>query len=116
MSSVMREHLETAPQPLRERNRKVRKRAANVVMSALAKDPAQRPQTAAAFAASLHAQSSSIASLYRRAFSLYSEYFPKFLRLSFLAHLPAIAFTLLLIVLQLIEPSMSVKKGPAFIC
>src|SRR5438105_2878668 len=40
MMTVMREHMESAPPPLRERNRKVPKRVAQVVMSALAKDPA----------------------------------------------------------------------------
>ncbi len=34
--------------------------------------------------------------LYRRAFSLYSEYFPKFLKLSLIAHMPVIVTTHLL--------------------
>jgi hypothetical protein len=34
--------------------------------------------------------------LYRRAFALYSEYFPKFLRLSVIAHLPVIVTTILM--------------------
>ncbi|HLN98478.1 MAG TPA: serine/threonine-protein kinase [Pyrinomonadaceae bacterium] len=95
--NVMQEHIQTAPQPLAARNKKVRKRAAQVVMSALAKNPDERPQTAAAFASSLRAQAEGIGSLYRRAFSLYSEYFPKFLKLSIIAHLPVILTTLILI-------------------
>jgi hypothetical protein len=37
-----------------------------------------------------------VGALYRRAFSLYSEYFPKFLKLSFLAHIPVIVTSILL--------------------
>ena len=98
--SVIREHLELPPPPLQERRKKIPKRVAEVVMSALAKDPAGRPQTALAFANSLSAQASTIGSLYRRAFALYSEYFPKFLKLSLTAHIPYIVTTILLIVLR----------------
>ena len=103
--NVMQEHIKIAPPHLRERNKKVRKRAAQVVMSALAKAPEDRPQTAAAFASSLRAQAEGIGSLYRRAFSLYSEYFPKFLKLSLIAHLPVICTTLLLIAFEIAEDS-----------
>src|SRR5262249_34685891 len=74
-TKVMREHIEATPAPLRER-RKVPKQVANLIMSALSKDPAERPQTPLAFANALRAQADGIGSLYRRAFSLYSEYFP----------------------------------------
>ena len=99
--AVMRGHREAAPPPLRERAKKVPKRVAQTVMSALAKDPAARPQTAAAFASALRAQADGISALYRRAFALYSEYFPKFLKMSLLAHCPVIVTTALMIVLQL---------------
>lgn len=101
--SVMRNHIETAPPHLRGRVKKVPKRAAQVVMDALAKDPADRPQTAAAFANSLRAEAEGIGALYRRAFALYSEYFPKFLRLSLIAHVPVIIVVALTIGLQLFE-------------
>jgi serine/threonine protein kinase len=104
--SVMRNHIETAPPHLRGRVKKVPKRAAQVVMDALAKDPADRPQTAAAFANSLRAEAEGIGALYRRAFALYSEYFPKFLRLSLIAHLPVIIVVVLSIGLQLAEKPM----------
>jgi len=101
--SVIREHLELAPPPLRERSKKIPKRVAEIVMGALAKDPANRPQTASAFANSLRAQSQSLGTLYRRALALYSEYFPKFLKLSLIAHIPVIITTALMVVLMLIE-------------
>jgi serine/threonine protein kinase len=99
--AVMHGHREVPPPQLRERSKKVPKRVAQTVMSALAKDPAARPQTAAAFASSLRAQADGISALYRRAFALYSEYFPKFLKMSLLAHCPVIVTTALMIVLQL---------------
>lgn len=101
--SVIREHKELPPPPLRERNKKVPKRVAEIVMAALSKDPVQRPQTAIAFSSALRSQATSIGSLYRRAFALYSEHFPKFLKLSLIAHLPFIVTTILLVVLQLAE-------------
>jgi serine/threonine protein kinase len=99
-TKVMREHLESVPRPLRERS-KVPKRVAQLVMTALEKDPAQRPQSAAALANSLRAQADGVGSLYRRAFALYSEHFPKFLKMSLLAHSPVIVTTILMIALQL---------------
>ena len=95
-SAVMRAHREATPNDLRARAKKIPKRVAAVVMSALAKNPAERPQTAFAFASALRGQSEGVGALYRRAFSLYSEYFPKFLRLSVIAHLPVIVTTILI--------------------
>jgi hypothetical protein len=66
-SAVMRAHREQKPQELRERAAKIPKRAARV------------------------------GALYRRAFSLYSEYFPKFVKLSLIAHVPMIITSLLLV-------------------
>lgn len=101
--SVIREHMELPPKPLRERNKKVPRRVAETVMSALAKNPAERPQTAVAFANSLRAQAQTIGSLYRRAFALFSEHFPTFLKLSLTVHLPFIVTTITLVILQLAE-------------
>ena len=103
MPSVMREHLENLPPYLRTQNKKIKERVARVVMSALAKEPADRPQTAAAFASALRAQAEGIGSLYRRALTLYTEHFPKFFKLSVIAHIPVIIFTFVLIGLQLAE-------------
>jgi hypothetical protein len=57
----------------------------------------------------LRGQSEGIGALYRRAFSLYSEYFPKFLKLSFLAHIPVIVTTLLLIGISIAEELMPAR-------
>src|SRR6266852_1029417 len=53
--TVIRAHNETQPQDLRQQNSKLPKRVSRVIMSALAKDPSARPQTAVAFANSLRA-------------------------------------------------------------
>ncbi len=117
--NVMQEHLKVAPPPLRERNKKVPKRVAQVVMTALSKKPEDRPQTAAAFASSLRAQADGVGALYRRAFALYSEYFPKFLRMSLIAHIPVIISTVLLIGVELAEkyvPKGGMGTKALFIC
>src|ERR1041385_2008948 len=96
-SAVMRAHREQKPRDLRERANKIPKRVAGVVMSALSKNPSERPQTAFAFGSSLRAQSEGVGALYRRAFALYSEYFPKFIKLSLIAHVPMIITSLLVV-------------------
>jgi serine/threonine protein kinase len=97
-STVMRAHREQQPKDLRENAEKIPKRVASVVMSALSKNPSERPQTAFAFASVLRGHSEGVGALYRRAFALYSEYFPKFLKLSLIAHVPIIVTTILLII------------------
>ena len=105
-STVMRAHREQKPQDLRERANKIPKRVASVVMAALSKNAGERPPTAFAFASALRGQSEGISALYRRAFSLYSEYFPKFVKLSFIAHIPVIVTTVLLIAVSIAEVKM----------
>jgi hypothetical protein len=90
----MRAHREQKPLDLRERANKIPKRVTSVVMSALSKNAGERPPTAFAFASAMRGQSEGLSALYRRAFSLYSEYFPKFVKLSFIAHLPVLVTTI----------------------
>jgi serine/threonine protein kinase len=106
-SSVIRSHSESQPTALRQHNRKLPKRVSRVVMSALEKDRANRPQTAIAFSSAMRANADGLGALYRRAFALYSEYFPKFLKLSFLAHIPVIIVTLMGVGFRLFESRMS---------
>jgi serine/threonine protein kinase len=106
-SGVIRAHHHTPPRDLREENPKLRKRVARLIMTALAKDPADRPQTAVAFSNSLRATADGLGAVYRRAFALYSEYFPKFLKLSLLAHIPVIIVSIMLLALRLTESRLS---------
>jgi hypothetical protein len=105
-TSVIRAHTENQPRVLREHNRKLPKRVSRLIMSALDKDRVARPQTAAAFANAMRANADGLGTLYRRAFALYSEYFPKFVRLSLIAHIPLIVLTLLMMAAQLAEPRL----------
>ena len=84
-------HKTAEPPPIRERNRKVSRKTARIVMSALAKDPLQRPLSAAGFASALRASWEGPGQWLRQAFALYSEHFPKFLQISLLGYAPLIA-------------------------
>ncbi len=95
--AVIRAHLENQPPSLRGHNRRLPVGVSTVIMSALAKDPAARPQSALAFANSLRANATGLGPLYRRAFALYCEHFPKVLLLSLLAHVPVLTAVLLTI-------------------
>ena len=106
-SAVIRSHNESQPTVLREHNRKLPKRVSRLVMSALEKNPAARPQTAMALSNAMRANADGLGALYRRAFALYSEYFPKFLKLSLLAHIPVILAAALMLALRLMEPQLS---------
>jgi lysylphosphatidylglycerol synthetase-like protein (DUF2156 family) len=68
---------------------------ARIVMSALAKDPAERPQSAAGFASAIRASWEGPGHLLRQAFALYSEHFPTFIKIALLGYAP---FTLLALV------------------
>ena len=92
---VIELHKTTAPPPIRDRNRKVPRKLAAIVMSALAKDRAQRPQTAAGFASALRASWEGPTHLLRQAFALYSEHFPTFIKIALLGYAPFALFALL---------------------
>ena len=106
-NSVISAHTNSQPTPLREHNGKLPRRVSRLIMSALEKDPAGRPQTALAFANAMRANADGLGALYRRAFALYSEYFPKFFKLSFLAHIPVIVVVLMQVAVRLAEPRIS---------
>ena len=89
---VVQLHKTATPPPIRDRNRKVPRKLAAIVMSALARDPAKRPQNAAGFAAALRASWEGPTHLLRQAFALYSEHFPTFIKIALLGYAP---FTLL---------------------
>lgn len=91
-TKVMDSHRDLEPPPLKAR--KVRRKLKNVIMSALAKDPANRPQTAEGFAVSLRSRSEGIWDLLRRSVMIYTEHLPKFLGITILVYLPFILLSL----------------------
>jgi serine/threonine protein kinase len=99
-SEVMQAHKDTAVPPLQAR--KVSRRVKKTVMSALAKDPEQRPQTAEAFASILRAHSEGMGALLKKAISIYGEHLPKFFLFSFIIGSPFIFLTFLKVALQLL--------------
>ncbi|MDT4898971.1 MAG: serine/threonine protein kinase, bacterial [Acidobacteriota bacterium] len=111
LQTVMRLHQEATPPPLREKNAKVSRKVALLVERAMAKDPAMRPTSAAAYASALRANMEGVGSLLRRSFALYSEYFPLFLRISLLAHIPVILLSVLLILLDVAEAKHWLPKA-----
>jgi len=104
VSTVMKLHREAAPQPLLVK--RVPKKVAALVMSALSKNPADRPASAEAFASALRAHSDGAGSLIRRALTLYAEHLPTFLSLAFLLFAPVVLTTL-----SLAAISYSSKQG-----
>jgi serine/threonine protein kinase len=85
---VIELHKTAEPAPLRERNRKVPRKMARLVMSALSKDPAKRPQSAAGFGSAMRAGWEGPGQLLRQAFALYSEHFPTFFKIALLGYAP----------------------------
>lgn len=105
--SIIRAHTERVPAPVRNFNKKLPKRVARAVMWALEKDKDARPQTAIAFSGAIRANADGLGALYRRAFSLYSEYFPEFLKLSLLAHLPVFIVMLMTLAFRIADKQLS---------
>ncbi|HKP87606.1 MAG TPA: protein kinase [Blastocatellia bacterium] len=106
---VMRQHIESPPPPLREKRKKIPKRMAAIIMSALAKNPDERPASAATFASALRASSEGTGKLLRRAFALYSEHFPVFFRLAIVAYLPVFLLTALFLLKDVMAGSVLPK-------
>lgn len=100
-TDVMRSHRELPPPPLR--SKKARKKLKRVIISALSKNPDERPQSAEAFANGLRSRSEGIFGLLRRAGMIYTEHMPKFLMLSAFFHLPMILLTGVLMTLNLLK-------------
>ena len=91
---VIELHKTAAPPQVREKNRKVPRKMARIVMSSLAKNPSERPLSTNGFASALRASWEGPTHLLRQAFALYSEHFPTFFKIALLGYAP---FTLLAI-------------------
>lgn len=110
-TSIMDSHRLVPPPPLAVKG--LRRKLKREIMSALAKDPDDRPQSAEAFATRLRSRSEGIFGLLRRAGMIYTEHITKFIGLSALFHIPMMVFTLLLIVLNFVKIGGSLDSGIA---
>jgi len=108
-TTVMNAHKETAPPILDAK--KVPKKVKRIIHSSLAKNAAERPPTAEAFASELRAQSEGIGALLRHALTIYSEHMPKFLTLSLLLFLPLIIFTILKVVVGSLYAGEAISRS-----
>jgi serine/threonine protein kinase len=107
---LMKLHIEAPPPPLKEKRKKMPKRMAAIVMSALAKNPADRPASAAGFSSALRATSDGTGALLRRAFALYIEYFPKFFKFTFLTYLPLMLLHAALLIATLMRSGVDAPR------
>jgi serine/threonine protein kinase len=93
-------HSEAPPPHLTAHGLRLPRRLSALVMAALAKNPADRPDSAAGFGSALRASAEGSGALLRHAVSLYSEHFPVFFKLSLLASVPLILFTALVVAID----------------
>ncbi len=107
-SGVMECHKSSPPPPLRVK--KVRRKLKAVILSSLAKDPADRPQTAEAFATKLRSRSEGIFGLLRRAGMIYTEHVGKFLLLSAIFHIPMFLLTITLVVISFLRINEAISE------
>jgi len=107
--SVMKAHQESAPPVLEAK--KVPRKVKEVISATMAKNPAERSQTAESFAAKLRAQSEGIGTLMQRALVIYSEHLPKFLLLAILLYLPVAIVTILQVLTGFLTVSETIDKS-----
>lgn len=108
--TLIAQHVKAPPPPLGEKRPDIPKAATALLMSTLAKKPDERPASAAAFATALRARAAGAGIVIHKAFSLYVENFPVFLRVSLLAHLPlfvAAVFWMISRVLDKLAPAVA---------
>jgi hypothetical protein len=101
IQEMIRQHIEVPPPRLTRAGARVPKIMTNAIMSALAKDPEARPQSAAAFASSIRASLSGTGALLRESFTLYIQQFPKFFKVSLVSHIPALLVAIALLAMEL---------------
>ena len=93
-------HSDAPPPDLGNRGLRLPRRLSAIVMAALAKNPADRPDSAAGFGSALRASAEGSGALLRHAVSLYSEHFPVFFKLALLASVPLFVFAALVVVID----------------
>lgn len=109
-TQVMDAHKSILPPPIN--TKKIPGTVKEVVLSALAKNPEDRPQSAEAFASKLRAQSESVWTLMSRAATIYSENLVKFLFLAFVIYFPMMLLFLIQTVFALLMEGGIIREVP----
>jgi serine/threonine protein kinase len=94
--SLIVQHTQTPPIPLKEKNGEIPAAMAEMVMSALAKNRDERPSSAGIFASALRATAEDENYILRQSKVYYSNSMSVFLRLSLIVYLPFILLTVLI--------------------
>jgi serine/threonine protein kinase len=110
MRETIKQHIEAQPPKLKREGTRIPKIMRTVIMSGLAKDPRVRPQSAAAFASAIRASLNSTGALLRESFTLYIQQFTRFFKVSLISHIPALAFAILLLGIELFRRQKGIAK------
>lgn len=105
---VMKMHRETPPPALAVK--RVPGKVSELIMSALAKNPDDRPASAAGFAGALRAHATGVGALLQNALTLYTEHLPTFMRLALLVYAPVIFATLLKVAVMFLVSRQLIGK------
>jgi serine/threonine protein kinase len=99
---LMYSHTQAEPIHLKKKCRKVPNQIADLVMTALAKDPNKRPISAKAFAKAMRANTEGEVPLIRQSFDIYRNNFLRFFPVSILINLPIVllAFSMICFLLD----------------
>lgn len=93
-ASLLVSHISGQPPDLRVKRRDLPKGLSEVVMAALAKDPAQRPSSAVAFTGMMRVRAEGATMLLRRAVAMTAEHLELVWRLALVSALPVLALAL----------------------
>jgi serine/threonine protein kinase len=110
-ATLLERHVSESPRPIRDVWKKIPRGVARVVMSALEKDPARRPQSARAFANAFRAHAEGFGALVRQSIILCSQHFKIFLQIVSIAFLPSMLIIFLITSIQIFgKPSSNFIK------
>jgi serine/threonine protein kinase len=105
--ALIEQHTKALPPKLGTLRSDIPRSVSALVMLALAKNPAERPASVAAFASALRANSEGPGTLLRQAITLFSEHLPTFFRISLIGNIPLIIVSIISIVSSVIAYSTS---------
>ncbi|HKY06060.1 MAG TPA: ankyrin repeat domain-containing protein [Blastocatellia bacterium] len=114
-TELIRKHTEEPPAPVVARREDIPRAVDDTVMSALAKNPDDRPATAGSFAAALRATAESEVAIIKKAKHVYNDSIKIFLALSLAVYVPfAVIMTLLAFAFRPLEPNYPLTSAFAF--